>query len=107
MTKLLRLFANVNVPANQAQRAKDNSYPCGSIHKVSGDFESRAVVGSWNRILTGAAPGMTSSDSFHSQKNSAHYPVGFDCLEAIFRASRVKTAARTWSTQRHQKGRNR
>jgi hypothetical protein len=35
---MLLLLEAVNRPADQADRAKRNNNPCGSIHKFAGDF---------------------------------------------------------------------
>ncbi len=118
------IFDSPPLPPYQSNDAKCNGNPRGSIHKIPGDFESRATPGSssqnaspariWicgtagkidmsrNRIFTGAAPGMTSGDSFQSQKKSAHGPVQFDGLQKVFRTSRLKSASRAGPADRDQ-----
>ena len=107
---LLTLFADIPIPADQAQRAEADNNPCGSVHKNSGDFESRAMpslAGQRDRVFTGTAPRVTSADSFESQQSSAERPVRLDGREKIFRTRWMKSASRARPAHGDQNGRER
>src|SRR5205085_4419700 len=99
------LFGSPPGPHRQTDDAKCYDNPRSSIHKSFWVAESRAMIDNRNRIVTGAAPGMTASDSFQSEPDSAPGAVFFHRLQKIFGTSGFKSAARARPGDCHQQRR--
>src|SRR5438105_10524688 len=69
--------------------------------------ESRATIDHRNRIVTRAAPGMTSANSFQSEPASPQRAVCFYRLQKIFRTGRLKSTAGTRAAKQSEQRRKR